>query len=263
MVIYRRTRADTERGGRGRKESSNSTTGGGGGGGSSGCDSAKERLATAAVGGGERRSIALLLASEVVSGDSTGTDGGRCGAEELWVRIRKPLNDRSYSVNAICTLSDGAEQWAAALAQHTQTSRVVLAVAPASTLQTGLAMAFGADRTVQQEPSITRARVRGPYGSRGELAPAATRWTEMLPGSVLLDKNGAVVLASRESAEDAGEPASVAASRQLARMEEVVAVVYRSVVCCPVASQQSADVEAAIGAVCAAADSESGPIGLL
>lgn len=190
-------------------------------------------------------------------------------ADELWLRVRTPLAERNYFANAICTLSDGVEQWAASLAQHSQTSRVVLAVAPASTLQRALAVAFGGNGAGRPNPTIRRAkRERRREGGTGTDAPSqpasatlATLWAEMLPGSVLLDKNGAVVAGS-EQAQQSEEPGQPAVLRQFACMEEAVAVVYENVVCYPVTSSQSVD-GAAIAAVCAATASGTGPIGLL
>lgn len=190
-------------------------------------------------------------------------------ADELWLRVATPLAERDYSANAICTLSGGVEQWAAALAQHSQTSRVVLAVAPAPMLQSALAVAFGGSGAGRPNPKIRRAQSeRGRGRGAGTETPAsatlATLWPEMLPGSVLLDKNGAFVAGSgREQAKAAGEPGQAAASGQFAAMEEAVSVVYENVVCYPVTSSQSVDVGAAIAAVCVAAASGSGPIGLL
>jgi hypothetical protein len=46
-------------------------------------------------------------------------------------------------------------------------------------------------------------------------------------------------------------------------VEEAVAVIYKNIVCCPAGCEQTVNVEAAIAALCAAADSGSGPIGLL
>ena len=174
--------------------------------------------------------------------------------------MRQPLANRNYSTNAICTLSDGVEQWAAALAQHTLTSRVVLAVAPVPTLQLALAMAFGgnggSDSTTTTD---TRAGANGSAAAESPTA-AATSWRDMLPGCVLLDKNGALVPVSDYEQAKAAEERQQATSP--GQIEEAVAVVYKNVVCCPVACEQSANVEAAIAALCAAADS-GGPIGLL
>ena len=232
------------------------------------------------MGGGERRSIALLLASEMgsdgrdtqensIAAQDGRPDGGSrttggSYADELWLRLCKPLADRNYSANAVCTLSDGVEQWAAALAQHTQTSRVVLAVAPSATLQGALAAAFrksGADRV---EPTVAKAGANG-SGScdTGPKTAAATRWPELLPGSVLLDKNGEVIALDHEASKESGDLEQEAVLTKLARLEDAVAVVYENVICCPAAGQRSSNAEAAIAAVCAAADSGSGPIGLL
>ena len=256
--LYSRASAGTERGGR--NGSSSSATSSGGGSGSEA--SATERLASAAVGGGERRTVALLLASEASGAEKSQGDsaavaaaaaaaaaGSSAGADGLWLRMREPLSTRGYSANALCTLSDGAEQWAAALGQHVLTSRVVLAAAPAATLQRALAAAFG-DGAAPEESKSKGGNGHGHGGEGGEEVGswgAAARWLEALPGCVLLDKAGAAI--------EQAEPPATAAPEG----EDVAAVVYRNVVCCP----WPAGAEAALAAVCAAADSGSGPTGLL
>jgi hypothetical protein len=256
--LYSRASAGTERGGR--NGSSSSATSSGGGSGSEA--SATERLASAAVGGGERRTVALLLASEASGAEESQGDsaavaaaaaaaaaGSSAGADGLWLRMREPLSARGYSANALCTLSDGAEQWAAALGQHVLTSRVVLAAAPAATLQRALAAAFG-DGAAPEESKSKGGNGHGHVGEGGEEVGswgAAARWLEALPGCVLLDKAGAAI--------EQAEPPATAAPEG----EDVAAVVYRNVVCCP----WPAGAEAALAAVCAAADSGSGPTGLL
>jgi hypothetical protein len=255
--LYSRASAGTERGGR--NGSSSSATSSGGGSGSEA--SATERLASAAVGGGERRTVALLLASEGSGAEESQGDsaaaaaaaaaaaGSSAGADGLWLRMREPLSARGYSANALCTLSDGAEQWAAALGQHVLTSRVVLAAAPAATLQRALAAAFG-DGAAPEESKSMGGNGHGHVGEGGEEVGswgAAAHWLEALPGCVLLDKAGAAI--------QQAEPPATAAPED----EDVAAVVYRNVVCCP----WPAGAEAALAAVCAAADSGSGPTGLL
>ena len=63
------------------------------------------------MGDGERRSIAHARSDMAPGGAQAERWELRCGGV---VRVQKPLADRSYSANAICTLGDGAEQWAAA-----------------------------------------------------------------------------------------------------------------------------------------------------
>jgi hypothetical protein len=200
------------------------------------------------LGGDDAQNSAAAHDGRIADGVSGSGSAGFSSADELWLRVRQPLADRNYSTNAICTLSDGVEQWAAALAQHTQTSRMVLAVAPAPTLQLALAVAFGGNDSSRSDTTITRA------GANGS-ATTETSWLDVLPGCVLLGKNGAV--------KETGERQQATVPEQVACVEEAVAVIYKNIVCCPAGCEQTVNVEAAIAALCAAADSGSGPIGLL
>ena len=179
-----RASACTERGGRGSNGSAASGD--------------RSGPSSTSASGGERRTIALLLAPPEAQDEAGGSVVEEGGCETLWAALRAPLGDRGYGANALCTLSDGVDQWTEALRQHTAGSCLVFAVAPARVLIPALAAAFGGEGSSNDNAGEDQA---GDWGLR--------RWQESLPGCVALDKNGLRMSALALADNTAGEVSEV------------------------------------------------------